>query len=153
MKPIKVAIVNKHSLVRTHITNYYKHNSEVKMIGAYKGSDLLFNVDPKLDLVILDLHETSFKLISKLRHKIPDVKILFYSITDKPEMMEQVLRCGAHGCILKKAGPEKLTQAIRIVAHGGRYYGTHVLHNYITSFPNERIPRSKPLRSRPRKRV
>ena len=61
------------------------------------------------------------ELTDRLRQGCPGVKVLVLTVHEDRSYLEQVLRAGACGYVLKRAAAQELIQAIRVVARGGIY--------------------------------
>lgn len=157
MGRISVAVVDDHILVRRTVQAFFEHDSEIFVEGAFScGEDIIELVaSTKFDLVILDMSMPGLngvEVAQQLLKVQPEIKILFFTIDESRELMDKVLDCGAHGYIIKKAGHQQLSGAIKAIIHGGRYFSASALNSYINSFPEEQRPqREEPLRRTSRK--
>jgi two-component system response regulator NreC len=58
--------------------------------------------------------------------KHPDVKVLVLTMHENEEYVYQILKSGAGGYVLKSAGKEELSAAIRAVAKGEKFFSPRV---------------------------
>lgn len=157
MDRISVAVVDDHKLLRKSVEAYFDEDKEIFVEGSFCcGEDIIDHEDvKKFDLVILDMNMpglNGIQVAQKLLKKEPNIKILFFTMSETRELMEQVLDCGAHGYIIKKAGHQQISGAIKAIIHGGRYFSASTLNSYINSFPeDEQKNAPAPLRSRTRR--
>lgn len=159
MDRISVAVVDDHKLVRKSVEAYFQDDRDIFIDGSYCcGEDLLETLtDKSYDLIILDLNMPGLngvQVAHEVLRSVPKMKILFFTMSETRELMDQVLDCGAHGYIIKKAGHQQMSGAIKAIIHGGRYFSASALNSYINSFPeddNEQT-QTEPLRSRARRR-
>lgn len=93
-------------------------------IESYKPDIVLSDINmPKMDGVELA------KLIKK---RLPDTKIIALSMFGEKETIEQMLRAGASGYILKNTGKTELLEAIKQVSQNNTYLSKEVeetIHN------------------------
>lgn len=88
------------------------------------------------DVVVLDINMPNMDGVesaSKIVKQYPDVSILIVSMFKKTVMIEQLLKIGVSGYILKDAGKKELLHAVRTVAEGGEYFGNEVKQKIIES--------------------
>ena len=57
----------------------------------------------------------------RLREQLPDVKLLYVSMYGDAPYVEEALRLGASGYVLKRSGGEELSRAIEAVLAGKQY--------------------------------
>ena len=154
MNRISVAVVDDHKLVRKSVEAYFEEDNEIVVEGSFCcGDDIIEHVKSKaLDLVILDMNMPGLNGIQVARELLsirPSIKILFFTMSETRELMDEVLDCGAHGYIIKKAGHQQMSGAIKAIMHGGRYFSESALNSYINSFPaDDEAPVNRPLRSK-----
>ena len=106
------------------------------------------------DLVLLDVAMpvlNGLQAGKRLREQLPDVKILFVSMYGDRPYVEEAMRIGASGYILKRSGWEELSQAIETVLAGQRYIspdlsGTGEPAALVA--PNRPFPMGQPLTDR-----
>ena len=78
----------------------------------------------KPDVVVMDLSMpglTGSQATARLRAECPAVKVLALTVHEDRGYIRQLLAAGAAGYVLKRAAPEELVHAIRVVAAGGVY--------------------------------
>jgi DNA-binding NarL/FixJ family response regulator len=57
----------------------------------------------------------------RLRQEMPDVKLIFLTMNDDPDLAVEAMRCGASGYLVKSSGAEELIQAIQMALKCKRY--------------------------------
>ena len=128
MKPIRLVLADDHTLVLEAFRHLLSADAEfpVEVVGtAVDGRALLKVVrEQKPDIVVTDI---SMPLLNgldaaiKLLKLIPDLKIIFLTVSDDPDFVADVIRAGAKGYLLKSSATTELLQAIRAVAAGSTY--------------------------------
>lgn len=153
MDRISVAVVDDHKLLRKSVEAFFEEDKEIFVEGSFCcGEDIIeIAAQSKFDLIILDLNMpgmNGIQVAEKLLELKPNIKILFFTMSETRELMEAVLDCGAHGYIIKKAGHQQISGAIKAIIHGGRYFSASAINSYINSFPeDEQRNAPTPLRS------
>ena len=87
-----------------------------------KAWECLGSAKPHVLLIDVQLNDRcAHKLIEKITHDQLDTRILVYSSGSAELQVLEAIRSGAHGYITKDADPERLCDAIRVIARGGSY--------------------------------
>lgn len=66
--------------------------------------------------------------------ELADVRVIVLTTFDHDEYVYGALRAGASGFLLKDIGPERLREAIRVVADGGALIDPHVTRRLVAEF-------------------
>jgi len=140
MKPIRVILVDDHTLVRAGIRLLLQGVPEVEIVAeAGNGYDALQLVEKHLpDVVLADIAMPGLNgldLTARIAEKYPKTRVLLLSMHANEEYVLQALRLGAAGYLLKDAGTTELELAIRAVANGEAYLSPaisrHVIDGYV----------------------
>jgi DNA-binding NarL/FixJ family response regulator len=87
------------------------------------------------DLVVMDIGLPGLNGIDTVKEIVrqqPAVKVIMLSMYDDEESVVSAIRSGARAFVLKKASSGDLMDALRTVAHGGSYLGSHVSDRLLT---------------------
>jgi len=142
MKNTKILIVDDHEVVRDGLRNILLSLENISIAGeAGNGEDaikLYSSVKP--DLVIMDISMPGMNGIEATRiikEKDPDAKILILTMHDNQEYLNQIIRSGAKGFILKNTDKDELLEAVKTVASGENFFSKDIskliIDNYIRS--------------------
>jgi DNA-binding NarL/FixJ family response regulator len=140
MKPIKVILVDDHSLVRAGIRSLIQNISGVEVIAeANNGRDAIRLIDDLIpDLVLLDIampELNGLEVISRISKDNTDTKVIILSMHTNEEYVVQALKAGAAGYLLKDSAPNELEIAVNAVMKGETYLSPaiskHVVDNYL----------------------
>ena len=105
------------------IRDYLKDRYDVRITVAHGGEeaiDFLSQPDHRTDLILLDLSLPTLngmEAARRIRKVCPNSKILFLSQDSSAEIVEEALRVGAHGYLLKSEATE-LPLAVDAIAQG-----------------------------------
>ena len=130
-KPIKIVIVDDHDLLREGIRARLADQTDITIIG--EGSDgndavrLCKTLSP--DVILLDISmpdKNGMEAAIEIRACTPATKILFISVFDDNEYVQEALRIGANGFVLKDVCKPEMLNAIRTVAKGATYLSANV---------------------------
>ncbi|TBN38963.1 response regulator transcription factor [Pseudomonas sp. BGI-2] len=146
--PIRVALVDDHSLVRDGIKALLAVMAPLEVVGeAESGADAIDMVgrcQPDLLLVDISLRDMNgLELTRVLRSQYPSLKVLVLSMYDNYEYVSESVRAGASGYVLKNSPSREIIAAIEAIASGGTFYSAEIAQRLIAdkSTDNELTPR------------
>jgi len=123
---ITLYIVDDHPLFRRGVRYYLDTVPGIVVSGeAESGEKALASLAAHpVDVVLLDVHMPGLdgvETLTRLMANAPHTRVLMLTSFGGWERVQAALEAGAAGYVLKDAGPEELTAAIRAVAAGGSY--------------------------------
>lgn len=123
MKPIRVLIVDDHTLFRSGIKLLLQRQEGFEVVG--EAGDGLEGVKRakqlKPDVVLLDLHmpgTNGLQTIPLLREEAPQSQIIMLTVSEDADDLLEALRAGARGYLLKNIETDFLLDSIRRAAAG-----------------------------------
>lgn len=124
MKPVRVVIADDHTLVLEAFKELLADQFEV--VGTATNGRELIKVVRQLepDVVVTDISMpelNGFDASVKLLALLPDLKIIFLTVSDDPDVVANVIRAGVKGYLLKSSAVSELRQAIEAVSRGTTY--------------------------------
>ena len=124
MNPIKVLVVDDHTLFRRGITAVLANQKDLKVVGeASDGLEALEKAkEIAPDVILMDLNMprcSGLEATQALQTEMPEVNVLVLTVSEMETDLFAAMKFGARGYILKKAEPEELTHAILHIARGG----------------------------------
>lgn len=121
--PIRLVIVDDHSLVREGTVELLKQSADFDVVGqAGSGEDglaVLERLAP--DVALIDVHlpqMSGLELARAAASSCPSVKVLILSAYDDYAYVSEALDIGVGGYLLKTATTKELVDAVRAVADG-----------------------------------
>ncbi|HEY0288774.1 MAG TPA: response regulator transcription factor [Pseudomonas sp.] len=146
--PIRIALVDDHSLVRDGIRALLSARPQFDVVGeaenAAQGLAMCEAVNPDIVLVDIGLQDMNgLELTQLIRSRCPHVKILILSMYDNQEYVATSIRAGASGYVLKNAPSREIVAAIEAIATGGTFYSAEVTLKLVSrkTEENELTPR------------
>ncbi len=122
----RVVVVDDHRIVREGLAYMLGEIDGVELVGEAGGGaelfDLLEGTQP--DVILLDVHMpamSGLEVLERLRNDHPDMKVIMLSMHDEPAYVQEAIKLGAMGYVVKSAGLEELVRALDQVM-GGRPY-------------------------------
>jgi len=105
---------------------------------ATDGRQMLAEVKKlKPDVVVLDINMPNlngFDAGERLKKMCPDIKLLFLTVNEDPDLVTEAFRIGANGYLLKNSASSELFQAIDEVLAGHNYVTPGIARDMISSF-------------------
>jgi DNA-binding NarL/FixJ family response regulator len=123
---IKVLVADDHAVVRRGLRQILAETPDILVGGE---ASTLPEVRQRLheerwDVVVLDISMpggSGIELLAELRKQNPSVRVLVLTVYSEEQYAIRAIRAGAAGFLTKESAPEKLLEAVRKVAAGGRY--------------------------------
>ncbi len=124
MDPIKVLVVDDHTLFRRGIMAVLANQENLKVVGeASDGLEAVAKAgEITPDVILMDLNMprcSGLEATQALQAKMPEVNILVLTVSDSEADLFAAMKFGAKGYILKNTEPEELIHAIFHIAQGG----------------------------------
>jgi two-component system, NarL family, response regulator LiaR len=122
--PIRVLIVDDHSLVRTGLKLFLMAFDDLELVGEASSGEEAIQVCCTLepDVVLMDLAMPGVGGVAatrSIREQCPQVRVIALTNFQEAERVQQALQAGAVGYLLKNVTADELGAAIR-AAHAGR---------------------------------
>jgi len=124
MDPVKVLVVDDHTLFRCGITAVLANEESLEVVG--EASDGLEAIEKTKeiapDVVLMDLNMprcSGLEAIQALQAEMPQVNVLVLTVSEMESDLFAAVKFGAKGYILKNTEPEELIHAIFHIARGG----------------------------------
>lgn len=122
-KPIRVVLVDDHTLFRMGLAELLEQHGGIKVVGVTGKADearrLLQEQQP--DVLIMDLHMPpldGLTLFRQLRQEGITTPTLILTVSNAEEDLSNALRLGVRGYLLKDMDPDEVVDAIRRAARG-----------------------------------
>lgn len=123
MKPIRVLIVDDHTLFRSGIKLLLQRQAGFDVVGeagdGLEGVKLAKKLKP--DVILQDLHmpgTSGLEALPLLREEAPQAQIIMLTVSEDAEDLLEALRIGARGYLLKNIDTDFLLDSIRRAANG-----------------------------------
>jgi DNA-binding NarL/FixJ family response regulator len=154
MKRPRILLADDHRLLREAFGQLLEKDFEVVGAVADGRALLAAAVELKPDIVVLDIAMpllNGLDAAQQLRQAMPEIKIIFLTVSEDPDLAAEAFRVGASGYLLKNSAASELFQAIQEVLKGRLYVTPLATKGMVETF---RMPESKSKRpvSSPRQR-
>ncbi len=142
MTPIRIMVVDDHLIVREGLRWMLDGATDIEVVGeAETGAEALGaipSVSP--DVVLLDIHlpePDGLEVLAEIRDSYPDIPVVMLTMSDEPEYVEEAVRVGAAGYLVKNAPQAELIRAIKAAAAGDAYIQAEVTGPLLARFARE----------------
>jgi DNA-binding NarL/FixJ family response regulator len=121
--PIRVLIVDDHSVVRQGLRTFLEGDRGLELVGEAKDGSEAVRQAHRLrpDVILMDLlmpGMDGFAATEVIRRELPETEVLALTSVLEDAAVVGAVRAGAIGYLLKTAEPEELRGAIRAAAAG-----------------------------------
>jgi DNA-binding NarL/FixJ family response regulator len=151
----RVLLADDHRLLREAFARLLEPDCEV--VGAVGDGRDLLDAAPRLrpDVVVLDVAMplmNGLDAARELKRVMPEVKVIFLTMNEDPDIAAEAFRVGASGFLLKHAAAAELVQAIQEVSRGRAYITPLATRGLVDTLlrPREPAPKAVDLSHRQR---
>ncbi|MGF1520768.1 MAG: response regulator [Leptolyngbyaceae cyanobacterium] len=152
---IHLLLVEDQTIIRQGLANLLEAQPDLTVVGdaengqqAIEQVTALYNTPRQPDVVLMDIRMPQVDGVAATRQictAFPEVKILVLTTFDDDEYVQQAMRYGAKGYLLKQTPIEDVATAIRVVHQGYTHMGPGLFEKTLTS--PETLPTSMPSTS------
>lgn len=122
---VRVVLADDHAVVRAGYRRLLELEPDLAVVAEYPDADTAYGAlttgGERLDLLVLDLSmpgRSGLELLRRLGQRLPELRVLVFTMHDGAAMVGQCLRAGAAGFVTKNSAPELLVDAVRRAARG-----------------------------------
>jgi DNA-binding NarL/FixJ family response regulator len=118
-------------LVRLGIEMMLEGLGNYEVVGVAADGPEVISVVASLrpDIALIDIHMpglSGIEAVTRIKSTTPDLKLVFVSAVDDPEVVIRALSSGADGYILKDMVPQELAFALETVLRGDQYLSPRI---------------------------
>jgi DNA-binding NarL/FixJ family response regulator len=148
-------LADDHRLLREAFARLLETDCEV--VGAVADGRAVLDEAPGLrpDVVVLDVAMpllNGLDTARQLRRLMPEVKVIFLTMSEDPDVAAEAFRVGASGYLLKNSAAAELLQAIREVLLGRSYVTPLVTRGLVESLLHTPDPATRSVELSDRQR-
>jgi DNA-binding NarL/FixJ family response regulator len=155
MKRPRVLLADDHQLLREAFARLLEADCDV--VGTVGDGRALLAAVPELrpDIVVLDIAMpllNGLDAARQLKREMPEIKVIFLTVSEDPDLAAEAFRAGASGYLLKNSAASELFQAIQEVSQGRSYVTPLATRGMVTTFLRPPGPAKKTGGLSPRQR-
>jgi DNA-binding NarL/FixJ family response regulator len=157
MKTLRILVADDHEVVRRGLCALLSTHSDWQVCAEAADGREAVEKGKQLrpDLVIMDLGMPNLNGLEAARQMLrdePSPRILFLTITDCEQMIQEVLKVGAQGYLLKSDAARDLVTAVEELQNGRSYFNSRVSSIVLDGFLNGNDAPSENSQLTPRER-
>jgi len=151
---IKVILADDHRIFRKGLKSLLSEKKNIEVLAeADNGDEALEAVKKyKPEIVVMDIAMPKMDGIEatrQVREQFPDTEVVILSMHAKKAYIDQVLKAGAKGYVLKDSDEENLLSAIDTVHNGGYYLDSPVADQVLSDYFRDKSKRELKKQSDP----
>ena len=149
MDPITVVLVDDHELVRRGVSAVLSGEPDIEVVGQFSDGEeaVRFVEEHHPTVVLMDLRMptiSGLQATALLQESAPEVSVLVLTVSEQAKDLQEALRVGALGYVLKGAAPEELVHAVRQVTQGWVVVSPSMASKLMSDFPTDDDPAEGP---------
>lgn len=126
MSKLQILLADDHKVMREGLRMLINAQPDMEVVGEADNGQRAIALTQKLqpDLIVMDISMpelNGLKATDRLRHLYPHIKILTLTRHADNAYLQQMLKAGASGYVLKQSASEELVRAIRAAVAGQKY--------------------------------
>lgn len=124
--PIRLLVADDHGLLRAGLVALLNAETGMTVVGEAEDehSAVSLTVEKKPDIVLMDISmpdSGGIEATRRIKQLVPEAKILILTVHEDKGLMQEAIRAGAMGYILKRAIKSELVNAIQAVLRDELY--------------------------------
>lgn len=124
--PIRLLVADDHGLLRAGLIALLNGESGMLVVGEAddEHSAVSLTVEKRPDVVLMDISmpdSGGIQATRRIKQLVPEARILIMTVHEDKGLMQEAIRAGAMGYILKRAIKSELVNAIQAVIRGELY--------------------------------
>ena len=135
----RILLAEDHNTVREGIKMLVNAQPDMEVIGEAADGRAAIAKTRELfpDLLVMDISMpelNGLKATEKLRQEFPELKILTLTRHTDDGYLQQLIKAGVNGYVLKQSAPTELINAIRTVTSGKSYVDSELTHKVLGGY-------------------
>jgi two-component system response regulator NreC len=123
MSKIQLLLIDDHQIVRAGLRMLFAAEKDMEIVGELDSAENAVETVQELepDVVLMDVAMpgvSGIEATRRIKEAVPDVHILALTMHEDEQYFFEMLNAGASGYIPKRAAPDDLVSAIRVVNQG-----------------------------------
>lgn len=125
MRTIRIVLADDHAVVRSGYRRLIELEDDLLVVAEFADGESAYSwlVQHEADVLVLDLSmpgRGGLETLTRLKQRLPQLRVLIFTMHDSAAMVTQALRAGADAYLTKSSSPELLIDAIARVCRDER---------------------------------
>ncbi|WNB16895.1 response regulator transcription factor [Marivirga arenosa] len=126
MNKIKLILADDHQIILDGLSEVLKKHDDLELLGQFHNGKEVYSFikNNEVDVAILDINMPEMDGISCakiLKREYPNIKIIMLTMYAQKSFIDEIIKIGIEGCLLKNNSGKELYDAILRV-HSGKFY-------------------------------
>jgi two-component system response regulator NreC len=156
---IRILLADDHKLLIDGLRSFLDKQRNLEVVGTARdgleAADLAAKLKPDVALIDISMpRQNGIDATRNILRDTPGIRIIILSMHADRRFIQESLRAGARGYILKEAAAQEVVEAIAAVQRGELFFSRsvrdQVLHDYVGWLREGNDPSSSPLSGRER---
>jgi len=127
MNKMKIILADDHQIILDGLTEVLKSHEELEILGQFpNGKEVIeFVQENEVDVAVMDINMPEMDGIScakLLKRDFPTIKVIMLTMYAQKSFIDEIIKLGIEGCLLKNNSGKELYDAILRVQSGKFYY-------------------------------
>jgi DNA-binding NarL/FixJ family response regulator len=136
MNPIRVLIADDHALVRESVRAILNHEGDIEIVATATDGRQAVELSEAHhpDVVVMDISMPvldGIRSSALIRRRDPNTRIVILSMHVNATLLQQALKMGINGYVLKPRATSELPQAIRAAFQGEMFLSPAIPPSYL----------------------
>jgi len=136
---IKIILADDHRIFRKGLKSLLSERENIEVLAEADNGDEALEAARKYkpEIVLMDIAMPKMDGIEatrQIRERFPDTEVVILSMHAKKAYIDQVLKAGAKGYVLKDSDEENLLSAINTVHNGGYYLDSPIADQVLSDY-------------------
>jgi DNA-binding NarL/FixJ family response regulator len=137
--PVRVLLADDHVTIRYGLKLLIDEQPDMKVVGEASDGEAAIQLACRapVDVIVMDISMPGMNgLVAtrRLKQLCPDSAIVTLTRHGDDAYLQELLRAGVAGYVLKQSAPDELLQAIRAAASGGQYLDSSLMARVTAAF-------------------
>jgi two-component system response regulator NreC len=139
MPKTRILIADDHDVVRSGLRVLLHSFPDFAVIGEASDGEQAVRLasERKPDVILMDISMPvldGIEATTRILQQQPDARVVILSVHEDEEYVQQILKAGACGYVLKNAGRKEIAQAIRSALSGERFFSPGISRLIVDGF-------------------
>jgi DNA-binding NarL/FixJ family response regulator len=153
-KTIKIILADDHRIFRKGLKSLFSEKKNIEVLAEADNGDEALEATRKYkpEIVVMDIAMPKMDGIEatrQIRERFPDTEVVILSMHAKKAYIDQVLKAGAKGYVLKDSDEDNLLSAIDTVHNGGYYLDSPIADQVLSDYFRDKSKREVKKQSDP----
>jgi two-component system, NarL family, response regulator NreC len=136
MAEVTILIADDHGILRAGLRALIEAEPGYKIVGEAADGEEVLRLSAHLqpDIVLMDISmpgQSGLEATRQLKEKQPDIKVLILTVHEDKALLQEAIKVGASGYLLKRALKNDLFQAIHAVLRNELYLHSAMIRSFL----------------------